>query len=166
MASPYAFLTEYSPLSAFDVWEGNLGVFTHVFGHSYLGHLFVWSPDHHYGIAYPYLGRFKDYGFYDSPTAFQDEVLEDPYVRRAIFAEDLLPRLAERLGSCGPGEVYYPVPYEILGGSGEPDTYDKGALTVWASIVGQVHGLTARPGPAGAAETTNDDDDETGTAGP
>lgn len=145
MASPYAFLPEFLPLSELDVWEGNLGVFTHVFGHSYLGHLFVWSPEHHYGIAYPYLGRFKDYGRYESPADFQDAVLEDSYVRTAIFQESLLPRLVERLGEIGPGEVYYPVPYEILGGSGEAETYDKGQLTVWASIVGQVHGLTARP---------------------
>lgn len=144
MASPYAFLAEFTPLAEFDVWEGNLGAFTHVFGHSHLGHLLIWSPDHHYGIAYPYLSRYKDYGVYDSPTAFQEEVLEDPYVRRAIFVEDLLPTLAERLGAAAPGEVYYPVPYEILGGSGAPETYDKGPLTVWAATVGRMHGLTAR----------------------
>ncbi|WP_454300287.1 T6SS immunity protein Tdi1 domain-containing protein [Salana multivorans] len=168
MESPYTFLTAYTPLAELDVWEGNLGVFTHVFGHSFLGHLFVWSPDHHYGIAYPYLGRYKDYGVYETPTAFQEEILEDPYVRRSIFQEDLLPKLRERLGPCESGEVYYPVPYEILGGSGAPETYDKGSLTVWASLVGQVHGLTARPtgdaGTASADETTTETDDAESTS--
>ena len=145
MTGSYTFLPEFAPLGSFDVWEGNLGDFTHVFGHSFLGHLFLWSPAGHYGVAYPYLARFKDYGAFDSPAAFQAAVLEDPYVRTSIFREGDLPTLADRLGPVTAGQVYYPVPYEFLGGSGALETYDKGDLLVWASIVGQAQGLHARP---------------------
>lgn len=145
MTVPYAFLPEFTPLSEFSAWEGNLGDFTHVFGHSYLGHLFLWSPAGHYGIAYPYLCRFKDYGHYETPTDFQQAVLQDPYVSSAIFRSDQIPALSARLGAPAPGQVYFPVPYEILGGSGDLETYDRGDLRVWASIVAQTHGLAAHP---------------------
>lgn len=145
--SPYVFLPEFLPLSELEPWEGNLGIFTHVFGHSLLGHLFLWSGQDggRYGMAHPYQKGFKDYGPFPSPADFQRQILEDAYVRMVIFREQGLAELEQRLGPAGPGQVYMPVPYEILGGSGALDTYDKGDLAVWASIVGQVHGLTARP---------------------
>ena len=49
--------------------------------------------------------------------------------------------LDRRLGDLRPDEVYYPVPFPSLGGSGELSTYDKGAVWVFADLVAQTLGF-------------------------
>jgi hypothetical protein len=48
----------------------------------------------------------------------------------------LVERVRARIGDPAANQVYLPVPYPFLGGSGEPDTYDKGDVWVFWSIVG------------------------------
>ena len=45
--------------------------------------------------------------------------------------------LQARLGELGPEQVYYPVPYPCLGGSGELSTFDRGDVWVFVDLRGR-----------------------------
>ncbi|TMB28613.1 MAG: DUF1851 domain-containing protein [Deltaproteobacteria bacterium] len=45
--------------------------------------------------------------------------------------------LQSRLGELGPEQVYYPVPYPCLGGSGELSTFDRGDVWVFVDLRGR-----------------------------
>lgn len=128
-----------------DAWVGNLENFTHIVGQSAVGHIFAFDPARNeYGLVYPLLQRMKNYGPFASVGEFEAKILADSYVRDVIFEGAALPSVVERVGPLQPNEVYFPVPYPFLGGTGAPDTYEKGDIWVFYEIVGQMLGLKRR----------------------
>ena len=73
----------------------------------------------------------------DSVDEFCDGFLKGAGIVESVLREPLVQSIEERLGKPDPGEVYIPVPYPWLGGSGEPNTYTKGDVWVYASLSGQ-----------------------------
>jgi hypothetical protein len=134
--------SEPQPIAVLPPWEGNVGVFTHIIGHSVLGHFFLWSePTGEYGVLYPVQKAFKSYGVFESRDAFVSDVLESPSFQEAVLPAELIAAIQSRLGEAEGMHVYYPLPYPFLGGSGEASTYDKGDALVFAYIAGNAHGL-------------------------
>lgn len=142
----YRLYPEPLPMSQLDGWAGNVGPFTHFFGHSGLGHVFLHSQaTGEYGNLDPLVNAFKNYGAgFTDRDDFRAKVLEDPGFRDYILQPTLQQQLEERLGPLDAMDVYFPVPYPFIGGSGAPETYDKGSLLAFASIVAQTLGHTAR----------------------
>ncbi len=79
----------------------------------------------------------KSVNSYDRPLS----ALATPEVVTHVLRPQLLAALEARLGQLAVDEVYYPVPFPFLGGSGAPETFAKGNVWVFASIVGQSWGL-------------------------
>jgi hypothetical protein len=74
---------------------------------------------------------------YDDLEAFVCTFLKHPDVVTHVLRPHLLEALSVRLGPLRTDEVYYPVPYPFIGGSGAPETFDKGNVWVFARLVGQ-----------------------------
>ena len=118
----------------------NFDDFSDVVGYSALGDLFVRDPDtNEYAVVYLHRHGFpaKRYGPYDSVDRFESEVLEDPAFVDYCLKPDSVRQLAERVGELGDSEVYFPVPFPCLGGSGELSTYSKGNVWVYFDLLGQ-----------------------------
>ncbi|WP_136609850.1 T6SS immunity protein Tdi1 domain-containing protein [Sinomonas albida] len=115
--------------------------FTHAIGYSALGHVFVVNESSmEFGVYHPFKAASKNYGPFDSVQAFQAAVLEDEGFRVFVLEPDLQAQVVGRLGQLGDGEVFYPVPYPFVGGSGEPQTYDKGKFWTFLQVVDAMQG--------------------------
>lgn len=137
-----------------DVWRPHLTAYTDFIGYSTLGHMYLHNPQtQHFAVLHPLQAGIKDYGPYATVAEFRETILEDPYFVQVILLSEHVQKIADRLGPLEPGEVYIPVPYPFLGGSGEPETYDKGQLVTFVEIVGQMLiGAPAAAGEAGGAQ--------------
>lgn len=142
----YRLYSEPLPVTeVLDCWVGNLENFTHVVGQSAVGHVFAHDPARQeYGLVYPLQQRMKNYGPFVDVREFEARILRDAYVQDVIFQGPAVNDAVRRLGPLAPNEVLYPVPYPFLGGSGEPDTWEKGNIWVFYEIVGQLLGLQRR----------------------
>jgi hypothetical protein len=86
-------------------------------------------------------GRCHDGLVREPPSAFEDAILKDVAFIEQFLRPDDLRLLEAQLGELGPEEVYYPVPYPCLGGSGDLSTFDKGDVWVFADLLGQSLGV-------------------------
>ena len=125
-------------------WERACGAFTEVLGYTWFGSIFLRNPGtHEYLVLHPLLeGRnAQDCGRFGSVAEFEETVLRDQgFVRDFLRPADLA-SLEARLGPPAALQVYFPVPYQFIGGSGELSTYDKGHVWVFADLVGQTWGI-------------------------
>jgi hypothetical protein len=125
-------------------WEKPLGRFTQVLGYSALGTIFVRDPaDGTYVALHPLMAgnNATTLGKFASTAEFEKQVLGDPAKSAAWLRPADVAALQKRLGKLGAAEVYYPVPYPMLGGSGALETYEKGEVWTFADLVGQSIGL-------------------------
>jgi hypothetical protein len=139
LLSPHA-----SVVSSMECWSKVVGRFSDVLGYSNLGLFFLRDPAaNEYVVLHPlsYGKNAKFYGALDSIDTFEKEILNDPLFVEQLLRPNDVSLLRERLGKLGPEEVYYPVPYPCLGGSGELSTFEKGNVWVFADILGQTLGL-------------------------
>lgn len=138
---PFVYLEEPHPLTELPPLGGNLGSFTHYVGYSVLGHVLIANPESgEFGVHYPLQNGFKSYGSMPREQ-FQRQVLDDPGFRDFAVPADHIARVAAHAGPLDPGQVYMPVPYPFLGGSGAPETYDRGHFGVFISLVSQMQGM-------------------------
>lgn len=135
----YTFLRTPAPTAeALSAWPRLHDPFPHVVGFSRLGHVFLQNPETgQFAVLYPLEGGMKAYDAADMDE-FRATVLDDPGFQQYILPSSLMAAVVERLGPIAPNEVYMPVPYPMLGGSGAPETYDKGDVWVFLEIVGQI----------------------------
>lgn len=140
----YELLDVPASSDALGCWARHLGSFSEVVGYSHFGAIFLRDPrTSEYRVLYPLASGtpLKDYGRFETRQAFETRVLKDPtFVDYALRPADLN-EVRSRVGALNMGEVYYPVPYPCLGGSGALATYSKGNLWVFMDIVGQTLGL-------------------------
>ena len=129
-----------------DAWLPFLRDYTEFVGYTALGQLFLRNDETgHYAVLYPMQRGWKDYGRFDSIEAFRAAVVDDPGFLAYVMPTEYLCEIADHVGPLEPGEVYIPVPYPFMGGSGAPRTYTKGDLAVFVEIVGQL--LLGEPEP-------------------
>jgi hypothetical protein len=136
---PYTFAEEPAPTAEMmPTWPRLHQPYPLLHGFSRLGHVFL-SDDNQqqFCAVYPLEGGSKGYAA-ASLAEFRRTVTDDPGFQAWIFPSGLVSSVVERLGPIGPEEVYMPVPYPMLGGSGAPETYSKGDVWVFLEIVGQL----------------------------
>jgi hypothetical protein len=125
-------------------WAKPLGGFSEVLGYSHLGSIFLRDPKtQEYLVLHPLASgsNAKRYGKFDTCDSFETGVLKDPtFVDEILHPADLV-KLQERLGKLRAAEVYYPVPYPWLGGSGAISSYATGNVWVFVDLVGQSRGV-------------------------
>lgn len=78
----------------------------------------------------------------DSIDELFDEVLVRPGVIDQLLFRGLLEQVQRLHGPIEYGQCYIAVPWQMLGGGGKPETFDRGAVDVYLSLVGQAHPFT------------------------
>jgi len=125
-------------------WRAPLGRYSEVVGYSYFGSFFLRDPAKtEYLVLHPLLSgsNAKAYGSFGSSKDFEDAILKDPQFIARFLRPDDLRELRARLGELGPSQVYYPVPFPCLGGSGELSTFESGDVWAFADLIGQSLGI-------------------------
>ena len=125
-------------------WERACGAFTQVLGYTWFGSIFLRNPEtQEYLVLHPlmYGMNAQDCGRFDSVAEYETTVLKDPEIVRDFLRPEDLTILKARLGPPATLQVYFPVPYRFIGGSGELSTYQKGHVWVFADLVGQTWGI-------------------------
>lgn len=140
----YRWLREPRPSSDLGAWASPAGEYSLVVGHTSFGDFFLRHPKTgEFAILTTMSPSFTALG-YDERTSFESEFLGDAGIIDQVLRLADVSLLEERLGELLADEVFIPVPYPFLGGSGRLDTYDKGNVWVFAGLIAQAHGIGAR----------------------
>jgi hypothetical protein len=132
----YRALKKSASISKLPAWQSDLGDFTKVVGITSFGDFFLRDPaSGEYAILQPLEAEMNSIGFDDEDGLA--EFLSNPDIVKEVLRPKDVAALEKRLGTLGPEEVFFPVPYPCLGGSGKLSTYDKGDAWVFAEIAGQ-----------------------------
>ena len=142
--SLYVLLDPPAPSTRMGCWSKPLARYSMVVGYSALGSFFLLDPARNEYLAlHPLLAgnNAKSYGAFDCATAFENAILKEPaFVDRFLRPDDVR-SLQARLGELGHDQVYYPVPFPCLGGSGDLRSFDKGDVWVFVDLLGQSLGI-------------------------
>jgi hypothetical protein len=140
MVATFHLLCEPRSAEVIAPWDAVLGRYSRIIGFTSFGDFFVVDPQtSEHALLFTLDGAISETG-YDDTAQFVREFLTHTDVVTQVLRPQLLEELVGRLGRLDADEVYYPVPYPFLGGSGAPDTFDKGNVWDFASIVGQSWG--------------------------
>jgi len=117
-----------------------LDKFDEIFGYTPLGLVFVRNTiTKEYATVVPFESNFYDIGTFESIDDFKDTVLNnDGLLPSEYLREEDVNIIRKKLGALDEEEVYIPQPYPFLGGSCQPETYDKGNLWVFIAIVSEM----------------------------
>ena len=122
-------------------WKHLVAPFDLICGYTYFGQFFLrHSKTDEIAILYPQNVNLLPMGFLDWDE-FQREVLEKPEVKEELLQPEKLESVQARLGPLEDDQVYIAQPYQMIGGRGEPETYGKGDLWVYADLVAQTAGI-------------------------
>ena len=118
-------------------WSGLAGTYQSVFGFTRFGDLFLTDPTTGY-VAYLFTERpeLAELDF-DTIADFEKKFLPEPGTRQHLLRENDFSTICRRIGTPQGEEVFFPVPYRVIGGSGAPETYEKGNLWVYLDIYAQ-----------------------------
>jgi hypothetical protein len=142
----YTLFKSPRPIEDLGCWAAHCAAWSEIIGYSPFGLFFLRDPvEHTYVVLHPLACGLKSYGVLKSTDEFERTVLRSKRFMEECLRPNDLDVLQTRLGRLRAEQVYYPVPYPFLGGSGELDTYSKGDAWVFVEIVGQSHGLDAPP---------------------
>ena len=123
-------------------WAVHFPTYAEVVGYSALGHFFLRNPGaKEYAVLHPFKKAAKSYGSFSTLAEFEQNLLMEPGFQSYVLAPGHVQEIARRAGPRRPEEIYIPQPYPFLGGSCEPETYDKGNVWVFADIVAQMQSL-------------------------
>ena len=123
-------------------WAVHFPAYAEVVGYSALGHFFLRNPSaNEYAVLHPYKKAAKSYGSFASLAEFEQNLLKEPGFQSYVLEPEHVQEIARRVGSRKSEEIYIPQPYPFLGGSCEPETYEKGNVWVFADIVAQMQNL-------------------------
>lgn len=139
----YRLIPEPVPATEIAPWSEILPASSLVFGFTAFGDFFITNSSHSkFGVLLTQSASYESVPA-SSIHEFESAFLSDAGIVRSVLRPDDINFLASTVGALSDGEVFFPVPYTFLGGSGELDTYQKGDVWVYASICGQSHGLGA-----------------------
>ena len=137
----YQMLEFARPSADLGCWESLTGEFASVVGYTSFGDFFLRSPrTDEYAILTTIDPDIVALGYNDLPS-FKTFFLNNEEIVRDVIRPDDIIYLQSRLGSLLADEIFYPVPYPCLGGSGNLDTYQKGNVWAFAGLIGQAHGV-------------------------
>jgi hypothetical protein len=120
-----------------DEWVSTTGDFDQIKGYTDIGDVFlINSKTGEIGILMTMTNGFHDMGYYDWDE-FSSELLSNPKFQEKVMSRSLIEEIKEHCGELGDEEVYFPVPYPCVGGSGAADTYKKGNVWVYLAISSQ-----------------------------
>lgn len=125
-------------------WFGQTNQYDEVVGYSVLGHIFLRSSvSNEYSVLHPFQRSMKQYGVFGSEEEFCESILMDFGFIDYVINPDHVRKIKEISGSLNDeeNEIYIPCPYPMVGGSCEPNTYQKGNVWVFLDLVGQTHGI-------------------------
>jgi Domain of unknown function (DUF1851) len=139
---PLYYLIDPRPAEVLGPWADAFPAYGEVIGYSSLGHFFLRDPDsQEYIVLHPFKGSAKSYGSHQTIGGFEQSVLKEPGFQEYVLRPEHVRTVARRVGALSKGEIYFPEPYPILGGSDAPETYSKGNAWVFSHIVAQLGGL-------------------------
>ena len=122
-------------------WDVALGRYSLILGYTALGDLFVQDPSTgEIAILFTFRAWLSS-SRYDDVREFETEFLSNDGVVREVLREEFVRRVAALAGPLGEEQVYIPVPYPVIGGSGAAETHEPGNLWVFLSLVGQTLGV-------------------------
>ncbi|HWE97871.1 MAG TPA: T6SS immunity protein Tdi1 domain-containing protein [Tepidisphaeraceae bacterium] len=128
-------------LEALGSWGKFVGRFSRVIGYSAFGDFILVDPESgEHAILLTMSAELEPTGYVHTDE-FTSVFMANPGIIEQIGKPALLAELEHRLGPLASEEVYFPVPYPFLGGSGTPETFDRGNVWTFAELVGQSHGL-------------------------
>ncbi len=122
------------------MWDEYVGEFDEVLGYTALGDFILRnSRTSDYLVFYPQKpgNNAKDYGPFESLTEFRRSILDDQSFVDYCLRPDDVSELTDRVGPLGESEVFFPVPFPCLGGSGKLSTFNKGNVWVYIDLLGQ-----------------------------
>jgi len=141
----FHFLEPARDIADLGPWESLAHGFTCVSAYSSFGDFILVNPrTGEHAILLTMTAEIEPTGF-NSASEFRTVFLSDLDVVEPMGKPALLAELEKRLGPLNLDEVFFPVPYPFLGGSGRPETFDKGNVWTFAQMVGQSHGIGVRP---------------------
>jgi hypothetical protein len=115
-----------------------------IIGYSWAGDFFLANKSGTgFGVLLTHGGNYEAIPV-SSIEEFENGFLAADSIRTAVLRESEIEQLVARLGRPLANEVFFPVPYPWLGGSGNLESYAKGDVWVYASLAGQSHGLDTR----------------------
>jgi hypothetical protein len=121
----YRWLDEPRPSSDLGAWETITGEFSLVVGYTYFGDFLLRHPKtREFAFLTTLSAEFIDLG-YDEITLLEADFLMDKGVIDQVLRPADVSFLENKLGVLLANEIFIPVPYPFLGGSGEIDTYQK-----------------------------------------
>lgn len=136
--TPYTFAQPGSTAELMPSWPRLHESFPLLHGYSRLGHVFVSdAAQQQFAVIYPLEGGMKTYAA-GSPAEFRQTVTDNPDFQAWIMPASHVAAIVAHVGPISPDQVYMPVPYPMLGGSGAPETYSSGDVWVFLEIVGQI----------------------------
>jgi hypothetical protein len=139
----YRWLPEPRPSSDLGAWATLAGEYCLVVGYTSFGDFFLRHlRTKEFAILTTMCPSVTALG-YDERTSFESEFLGAEGVIEQVLRPADVSLLEERLGELLADEIFIPVPYPFLGGSGSLDSYEKGNVWVFAGLVGQAHGIRA-----------------------
>lgn len=120
-----------------DEWSTLTGDFNQIKGYTDLGDIFLLHEETgSVGVLLTMENVFHDMGF-NSWDEFSENVLSNPKFQEDVLNKEFVEVVRACCGELDNEEVYIPIPYPCLGGSGEPDTYRKGNLWVFLAVSSQ-----------------------------
>jgi len=118
-----------------------VGGFSLVVGYTSFGNFFLLDPEtQRHAVLYTIGPELAPTNFWGGER-FRDRFLTDGGIIQFLGRPPDIEVLEARLGPLGEDEVYVPVPFPFLGGSGELDTYEKANVWVFADLVAQMQGV-------------------------
>ena len=141
----FHFLDPMRDVSELGPWASITNSFSRVAGYTSFGDFILVDPiTREYAILLTMTAELESTGF-DDLAEFKSVLLSNANIIAQVGKPALVAQLEKLLGPLNVDEVYFPVPYPFLGGTGNPETFDKGNVWVFANLVGQSQGLAARP---------------------
>ncbi|MBB6521854.1 T6SS immunity protein Tdi1 domain-containing protein [Pseudoteredinibacter isoporae] len=127
---------EPKPITELDLWPAQAGRFDLILGHSLFGDLFLMdSSNDQLALLYVMPPELNEMQFFGRQS-FANDCLEHEIIREDVLCEEKVDKLEGVVGILEEGEVYIPEPYPFLGGDLKIESYSKGQLMAFLSIIG------------------------------
>lgn len=127
---------EPKPISDFGLWSSQTSRYDLVLGYSLFGDLFLMdSSNNQLALLYVMPPELNEMQFFGKES-FLNDCLTHEIIREDVLNEGKVDKLLKVVGSLDDGQVYIPEPYPFLGGNLQIESYSKGDLSTFLSIIG------------------------------
>jgi len=135
------FFEQPQPKAQLGCWDGFAGNFRLAIGYSAWGDFVLRNPDTgQIAILYVIEPELVPISFWDLDL-FVSQYLAAPEVQSHLIRPERLAAVERRLGPLALGEVFTPELPLFLGGTCEPDTYEKSDVWTFVDFMGQLQGV-------------------------